>query len=53
MFGIAFQLPHRAARAALVAGVIASGTLTGVVLAALATCACQWIFRAEPIITSL
>ncbi|WP_293863051.1 hypothetical protein [uncultured Alsobacter sp.] len=53
MFGSALQLPHRAARLALVGGVIVSGTLTGVVLAALATRACQWLFQADPIVTAL
>jgi hypothetical protein len=53
MFGTAYCTSHRAARAALVGGVLISGSLTGVILAALATHACHWLFRAEPIVTSL
>jgi hypothetical protein len=53
MFGTTFQLPQRAARAAMVAWVLVSGTLTGIALAAAATQACYWLFPAQPIITSL
>lgn len=53
MFETAHLPSGRTARAALVAGVLASGTLTGCVLAALAVEACRWLFKAEPILTSL
>ena len=40
-------------RAVLVAGVIAGGTVTGIVLAAIAMTAARWAFAAQPLVTVL
>ncbi|MHB2167319.1 hypothetical protein [Alsobacter sp. R-9] len=40
-------------RAVLVAGVIAGGTVTGIVLAAVAVTAARWVFASQPLVTVL
>lgn len=40
-------------RTALVAGIVAGGTVTGCALAALAVATARWVFAAQPLVTAL